>query len=262
MKASNPLFKKILNQNDVDIIDNHFYVKDVGFNYWTKGRGKKRGGNSIGKRVLYKGKKIHQNDIPFLKGRDITKYYNDKPQNYLKHDYKDYLDEKIDTFRFSEDFLKRNPKVIYRQTSNKIIATLDSNSYYLDKTVHLIVPKDESSPYDLKYILALLNSKLFNYLYEFISQEKAGRTFAQVKATYIKQLPFKKISNTKQRNFINLVNKIFEITNKTEYKENKENIIELKELENKIDEYIYRIYDLTSEEITIINNFNDNQGLV
>jgi hypothetical protein len=45
------------------------------------------------------------------------------------------------------------------------------------------------------FLLALLNSKLFNYFYKDISQEKEGRTFAQVKTTYIKQLPVIKPDN-------------------------------------------------------------------
>ena len=43
------------------------WVKDVGLNYWTEGRGKKRG-NSIGDRVLYDGQQRHKRDKPYLKG--------------------------------------------------------------------------------------------------------------------------------------------------------------------------------------------------
>ncbi len=256
IKATNPLFKKILNQKNVDIIDNILFVKDVGFNYWTKGRGKKRGGDSIGKRVLYRGIKSDPKDIPFLKGRDINKYHIKTPENYLKHNYKDYLDDEIDTFRFSENFLLKNPKVIYRQTSNKIVAAIDFNSYYLDKTVHLIVHKDGTEIYDLKYILSLLNSKLFNYLYEFISQEMAGRTFAQVKTTYIKQLPLKKISEEDQEPFIQLIDKILGYTKDDDYLDNKNKQGLVKDLEKEIDKLVYNTYNLTDKEIIEVEQFN------
>lgn len=191
LKADNPIFQKASGQNDVDLIDNLFFVKDVGFNYWTKGRGKTRGGNSIGKRVFYEGEKKDDNDIPFLKGRDVYRYFFTSPQNYLRYDYKKHLDPAVDTFRCSKDFLKITPKIIYRQTANKIIATIDTNSNYLDKTVHMVVPRNNVN-LDLKFILALLNSSLFNFFYNYISQEVSGRVFAQVKTTYIKQLPAKK----------------------------------------------------------------------
>jgi hypothetical protein len=95
-------------------------VKDVGFNYWTTGRGKKRGENSIGDRVFYSGARRDGRDVPFLKGRDIAKWSIQVPSNFLKHDYVTCLDPKIDTFRFSEEFLKIKPKVVYRQTSGSI----------------------------------------------------------------------------------------------------------------------------------------------
>ncbi|MCC5924232.1 MAG: Eco57I restriction-modification methylase domain-containing protein, partial [Crocinitomicaceae bacterium] len=47
----NPLVKKL---NSHQKFENYLLIKDVGFNYWSKGRGKKRG-DSIGSRVFYKG---------------------------------------------------------------------------------------------------------------------------------------------------------------------------------------------------------------
>jgi hypothetical protein len=167
-----------------------FHVKDVGFNYWTMGKGKKRDGDSIGDRVFYSGARNHSKDIPFLKGRDVNKWYYTAPHNWLRHNYQDFLNPQVDTFRFTESFFKRSPKIIYRQTASTIIATLDNSGHFLDKTIHLIVSKHET--WDIvsaSFLLGLLNSKLFAYLYAYISQETKGRTFAQVKTTYIKQLP-------------------------------------------------------------------------
>jgi len=47
------------------ILDELAYVKDVGLNYWTKGRGKTRGG-SIASRVLYKGEAENAEDKRYL----------------------------------------------------------------------------------------------------------------------------------------------------------------------------------------------------
>jgi len=71
LKISDPIFERMVNNKAFCTIDDMFYVKDVGFNYWTKGRGKRRGGGSIGQRVLYSGTKNNSKDIPFIKGRDI-----------------------------------------------------------------------------------------------------------------------------------------------------------------------------------------------
>ena len=187
-----PIFNKILEQSTVNL-DNVFLIKDVGFNYWTKGGGKNRKGNSIGKRVFLK-EKQNENDIPYLKGKQIQQYSVDKAENYLRYNYVEFLDPDYDTFRFSEDILLTNPKIIYRQTANKIIAAIDNESRLCDKTVHTIINKKGNS-FDLDILLGFLNSELYLFIYRQISQETEGRTFSQVKTTYLKKMPFKYFDN-------------------------------------------------------------------
>jgi len=258
-KSPNPLLTKILNEDGMEIVDNLFYVKDVGFNYWTIGRGKTRGNNSIGDRVFYEGSRRDKDDTPFLKGSDLHKYYISTTSNYLKHDYKKYLNPNKDIFRFSENFLKTSPKIIYRQTSSKLIAALDKDSAYLDKTVHLIVPKNSGKELDLKYILSLLNSNLFQYFYNYISQENAGRAFSQVKTTYIKQLPVKKISPAAQELFITLVDKILMSTMSKDYLSETSNQAQAQvtKYQNQIDQLVYKLYGLSPEEIAIVEGKNE-----
>lgn len=189
-KPENPIIDQLFTKFGKDKIfelGKSFYVKDVGFNYWTIGKGKKRDGDSIGDRIFYSGVKKDVNDKAFIKGKDIEKYLIHKPSNYLRHNYADYLKKNIDVFRYSSNYLEVSPKITYRQTSNRIIAAIDTNKYLCDKTVHIIVPKDEMG--SIWYLVALLNSKLFVYFYNYISQELEGRAFAQVKTTYIKRLP-------------------------------------------------------------------------
>src|SRR5690606_14732513 len=118
-KPLNPLFGKLSNPDNYTNFDELFYIKDVGFNYWTAGKGKKRDGDSIGNRIFYSGDKKNPHDIEFIKGRDIRKWVICKPSNYLRNDYKDHLDPIRDTFRFSSEFLSITPKIVYRQTANR-----------------------------------------------------------------------------------------------------------------------------------------------
>ncbi|HBH06959.1 MAG TPA: hypothetical protein DDX92_10210, partial [Flavobacteriales bacterium] len=135
-----PIFNQILKKT-TSKLDDIFLIKDVGFNYWSKGGGKNRKGNSIGKRVFLK-EREHKDDIPYLKGTQIHKFHLESAANFLRHDYETYLDPLVDTFRFSENILCISPKIVYRQTSNKIIASLDYESQLCDKTVHVIVNKN------------------------------------------------------------------------------------------------------------------------
>ncbi len=224
--------------------------------YWTKGNKKQRDGKSVGKRILYTGNKENVEDIPFLKGRDVFKYKINTPKNYLRCNYKDLLTPS-DTFRYSVEFLRISPKIVYRQTANQIIAALDCNSNYLDKTVHLVVPK-ENVNIDLNYVLGLMNSSLYNFLYTHISQEAEGKAFSQVKTVFIKKLPIKLNAD---QNYINLivqfVRRIIEIVNSSDFEISIKKQQAVKEYENQIDILVYKLYNLTYDEILVIDqNFS------
>jgi adenine-specific DNA-methyltransferase len=221
--------------------EKYFLIKDVGFNYWSEGRGKVRGG-SIGSRVFYNGEKEQPNDIPFIKGGDIQKYSISFSNNYLRNNWKTFLDEN-DTFRFSQELMERVPKIIYRQTSNKIVAAIDFHQNFNDKTIHIIVNKEEYK-FDLKAILAILNSKMMNYFFQSFKEEE-GRAFAQVKTVDIKNLPFIVPRELVQAELTSVVDEIL--------KEKSEDISsDTTDLQNKIDQLVYSLYDLTEEEIKII----------
>jgi len=254
-KPTNLILDKIYSHKNISIIDDLFLVKDVGFNYWTVGKGKKRDGNSIGNRIFYRGIQLNQNDIPFLKGRDIERYRYTKPNNFLKYDYKKYLNNN-DIFRYSQNFFEFTPKIIYRQTSSNIIATIDYDSLFLDKTVHLIIPKNNNIEVDLLFLLALLNSKFINYIYFYISQETKGRVFSQVKTTYIKQIPIRICHKDNQKIFIEIVNKILKIKKDEDYLMSLSKQKTVKQYENQIDLMVYKLYDLSVDEIEIVENFN------
>ncbi len=260
LKISDNIYSFIINQQNVYPADNFFYIKDVGFNYWTKGRGKKRGNGSIGKRVLYSGNINDRRDVPYLKGRDIASYHITNPTNFLLHDYNNFLDSD-DVFRFTPEFLKQNPKIVYRQTSSRIIAALDIKGQFIDKTVHLIVNKPSFPKLNLKYTLALLNSKLFHYLYLYISQESKGRAFAQVKVTYLKKMPMKICSINTEHIIVDLVDKIMCITNSQDYQKNTTKQDKVNQYKSQIDEIIFELYGLKQKDILLIESFCEDDSV-
>ena len=224
-----------------------FSIKDVGFNYWSEGRGKVRGG-SIGSRVFYNGQKANSSDIPFIKGADIQKFSISFSDNYLRHNWKDYLDEN-DTFRFSQEIMEKVPKIIYRQTSNKIVAALDLNRNLNDKTVHIVV-NGANYDFDLRAVLGILNSKMMNYFFQSFKEEE-GRAFAQVKTVDIKNLPFVAFSKAQQQPIIALVDALLAA------KQNSQSLNDsitqsINEWEAQIDELVYALYGITAAERAVI----------
>jgi hypothetical protein len=236
--VKNDLIKKL---DKLDKFESYFLIKDVGFNYWSEGRGKVRG-QSIGSRVFYKGEKENSLDISYVKGSHLNKYHLADSNNYLRHNWISYLNEN-DTFRFSAELLETQPKIIYRQTSNKLIGTLDFDKNYNDKTVHIIVNNDQND-FDLKYVLGLFNSQLLNYFFTSLKEEK-GRAFSQVKTVDIKNLPFVKADKLVMSKVCDNVAKIIAAK-----KPNPK--ADTTTLESEIDKMVYQLYGLTGDEIAII----------
>ena len=92
----------------------------------------------------------------------------------------------------------------------------------------------------------MLNSKVMNYFFQSFKEEE-GRAFAQVKTVDIKNLPFIVPSELIQSELVSIVDEIL--------KENSEDISsDTTDLQNKIDRLVYKIYDLTEEEIQFIES--------
>lgn len=148
---------------------------------------------------------IHVSDID-----DILKYPN--TNNYfLSH--KDELEKRATDAPYYALHRERTPelfvknKIIMRQTSDKIIATVDTLGFYCLDSILCLVLKPNINQF---FILSLLNSKLFVYLYNYLAQEK-GRSFAQVKPNNIKKLPIANATQEQQQSLANKAKQMIEL---------------------------------------------------
>ena len=212
---------------------------------------------------------------PLLLGKDIKKYLTNFNNNFLinshngrrgkndriilKRDYSkvyDYLIKfnkensnkvKIRTDQGEDWTNLRNcafldlfdkEKIVWPLTADKWAFALDKDKHYLTSGGFFMV----SSKYSLKVILAILNSKLMEYYFSFIGVMTAGGAYTLKKAT-IECLPIRFPKNNKP--FEKLVNKI--ITKK-------ENGEDTTAEEQEIDIMVYKLYDLTYEEVKIVDS--------
>lgn len=180
-----------------------------------------------------------------LTGSDIQKYYKKWGGKYVY-----YVPSKLHSNTRKEIF-KTPIKIIIRQTSDKIIATYDEAQYLTLASTFVI--KQFKELIDYKILLSILNSNLFLYLYRNINNEE-GRVLPQIKKKHIFDFPIKITSN--QKPIIQLVDKIISITKNDDYLINLEKKAQVKEYEKQIDQMIYKLYELTPEEIAIVENSN------
>ncbi len=126
--------------------------------------------------------------------------------------------------------------------------------WYTSADVYFISNKENNSNIDLKYILALLNSKLF-YIWLYFRGKRKGELL-ELYYKPLTEIPIKIIKKEQQLPFIKIINQILSITKDLDYFENSEKQARVKTLEKEIDQLVYKLYDLTPEEIIIVENFN------
>jgi hypothetical protein len=86
--------------------------------------------------------------------------------------------------------------------------------------------------------LAFLNSSLYNYVYQYLSAEQ-GKTLAQVKIGLLEVLPFKH-SSSDEIEVVKLVDAVIKASREG-------SLLEVKSLEDQIDEKIFQIMEISSE---------------
>jgi len=134
-------------------------------------------------------------------------------------------------------------KLLLRKTGDSLIATYDNKGYYHLDNLHSIVLNRKD--YNLKYILAILNSKLMNHYYHLISLE-LGRAMAQTDIETIEQLPIKKASPVAQSRIAKLVDKILRLNEQLQKEKVGKKAEDLKKgietIDEKIEEEVKKIY--------------------
>ncbi|MFN4797161.1 MAG: TaqI-like C-terminal specificity domain-containing protein [Pseudanabaena sp.] len=136
------------------------------------------------------------------------------------------------------------PKILIRQTANRIIAAYDEDQWYCLKS-GIIVQLPNKSEVQYLYLLALLNSKLMNFLYSDLVNEDV-RIFPEVKPIQLFKLPIVVPQRQIQIVLENTVNKIITAKKGDLH-------ADTSELEKAINRLVYKLYQLTYEEVKIID---------
>jgi hypothetical protein len=144
-----------------------------------------------------------------------------------------------DSINYWEDFLK--PKIVWGEISDRSKFAYNDTNYYTEATTFLMTGKD------LKYLLALLNSRVSEWYFNQIGTATGVGT-NRWKKYKIELLPIKIPSETTRLKVEDIINRIFKFRNEDIAKDTAF-------LEDEIDELIYQIYDLSPEEIQYLKSF-------
>ena len=168
---------------------------------------------------------------PMLNGRDVKRYVFDSKNEWLINTHnnppvnideypaiKDYLNQ------FYEKLLKRSDKgdtpynlrncayidnfekekIIWMELSDAQTFMLDTDNFYINKTLYFMTGDS------LRYLLAVLNSKVIFYYYNLTSASSGVGTTIWQKVN-VEKLPIPKISETEQQPFIEKANTMLDL---------------------------------------------------
>jgi len=239
------------------------------------------------KRLIRKDSKSAEIIKPILRGRDIGRYYyewaglwiivipsgwtnqnkgKEKPEVFFKnrfpaiYEYLKDIEDKVGTGKIKAkgkglyqrddqgnywwelrdcDYYPefKNEKIIYSDIGKRLSFVYEPFGTFLNNTGYFINTGN-------KYLLAFLNSRATNFYYGQISSQ-LGNTALRAFTIYIEQLPIPNIPEAEQKLFSILVDKILSL-------KKSDTQADTSTLEAKIDDMVYKLYNLTPEEIGIV----------
>lgn len=225
-------------------LEKHFPLSKIvnvfsGMNPYEVGKGNpKQTREMVKTRVYDSNKQVDETYKRVLRGSDINKYkLSWESKVWIKYG------DNLAAPRYSANFFDEE-KIVVRQTSDKLIATIDNQKFVCLKNLHVITKLKEGQEVSFKFLLGLINSKLLDFYYTLLYPEK-GEALAEVKKENLSMLPINITDNKKQKRIIELVDKVL-------IKKQKDTKADTTDLENQIDRLVYQLYGLTEEEIKII----------
>jgi hypothetical protein len=225
--------KSIINrENCINLID--IYDQVMGVKVYQIGKGKPKQTNyEIENNIFIATEKKDENYLPFI-SQGIDRYNYKSKGEFIN--YGVWLAEPRKLKYFS------NPKIIIREIVNpRIFATYIEDPTVIKNIAAVIIAKDIK--YDLKYLLALINSKLFTYYLFEQTPKSSNKSYPSFTSDLIKNMPIKNIGNIDQQPFIALVDQILEAKKQNH---------DTSALESQIDILVYKLYNLTPEENKIV----------
>ncbi len=138
----------------------------------------------------------------------------------------------------------KQDKIFFRDIGLKFNAVFDNEGLLCLKTIYF--GYSQSKEYDLKFLTAILNSTLMNkYFSNKYSIAHIAGGYLRFRKQFVENIPIKICDEKKQKPFIELVEKIIA---------GRKNGNDTAGLEYQIDQLVYQLYNLTEEEIKIIEN--------
>ena len=188
----------------------------------------------------------------------ITPYFIDhkkKVRTVGKNIEEPYFNYKKDSMSLSrwEDF-KVHPKILIRGNDTRLTAAIDFEGSVFIGVYAISIANYSLEDYYL--LLSLLNSNLYQWLFKVLNPSiKVAGGYFSINSPQIFRLPMKKnIPESIRQDLINNVKNIVSLTKSNTFINNKNQQDKFDKYINNIDQIVYKLYNISKEEIFIMNN--------
>lgn len=221
-----------------------------GVKVYENGKGKPpQMGNESKLKTFHSKTKLSETHRPLLGGSEINRYSLNWKGGFIN--YGEWLAAPRQPHWFS------GSRILVREITAKgvIQATLVEDDFVFSNSVDGI--KLRSKELNLNYLLGVINSKLISFFHRNTSANAFKGTFPKVLLQDLRQLPIVNAEKIIQSEIANLVTKIIALNQDISTTNLKTQTIQIQGkidyYENRINELVYQIYELTPEEVKIIN---------
>lgn len=158
---------------------------------------------TVGSELFVSSPKHAANPKPLLTGRDISAMKITPHSRWIDYDpvRMNALEEarrgsRANGLRMRSPDVFERPKVLTRQTADRIVAACDSTGkYYYANTLHGTAP--HSGTFSLHFLAVVMNSAVVDRWYRLVASE-SGKPFPQVKIAILKRLPVCRATRAEQ----------------------------------------------------------------
>jgi type I restriction-modification system DNA methylase subunit len=203
-------------------------------------------------------KKINKNYEPVIDGGNIEPYYL-KPST----DYVNYIPSSIKSG--GNESIYRQNRVCIRQIGAYPIATFVPAGIFTLNTIYNVYLKEKDAA-NLKFILGIINSSTIQFFWKKNNSDEK-KTFPKIKKEAILSIPIPMVKKDVKRKqshdeIIKNVEFLLKLNEEIRAEKLQTKIEQLKlrieHSEEKINQLVYELYDLTEKEIAIIENAGKN----
>jgi len=206
-----------------------------------------------GKSELIHMAKSNEREIPVLKGDSIGRYVLRKTYWF------DFRKENITGRTTDPAKLGASPKILLRKTGDRIMATYDESSFFIEQSLYFLY--NFRGSIEPKFILGILNSSFFTFYYRAKALTNK-KSIAQVKKVDLDQLPIRTIDfddpadRARHDRMVALVEQMLALHKElpAAATDHDQTLIRrrIDAADRQIDALVYELYGLTPEEIAVV----------